>query len=114
MYKMYKRVKNCRICNSANLVKYLDLGNMPLANSLLEEKDKNKPELKFPLEVMYCKDCSLSQLSIVVNPKVLFLKYFYRSSISKTFQQHCAQMAGQAFAGCKQKQAHQRSRRPAV
>ena len=70
---------------------------MPLANSLLEEKDKNKPELKFPLEVMYCKDCSLSQLSIVVNPKVLFLKYFYRSSISKTFQQHCAQMAGQAF-----------------
>lgn len=93
MNQIYKRIKRCRICNSKNIVKYLDLGKMPLANSLIEQKNINKKEMEFPLEALYCKDCSLSQLSIVVNPKILFSKYVYRSSISKTFQEHCAQMA---------------------
>ena len=90
---LYKTVKQCRICNSKNLVKYLDLGKTPLANSLIDTKNKSKKELKFPLRVLYCKDCSLSQLSIVVNPKVLFSQYVYRSSISKTFEKHCKEMA---------------------
>ena len=93
MGKIYKKIKKCRICNSESLVKYLDLGNTPLANSLIEIKDKDKKELKFPLEVLYCKNCSLSQLSIVVDPKILFSEYVYRSSISRTFQEHCAEMA---------------------
>ena len=93
MGQIYKKVKKCRICNSKNLVKYLDLGKTPLANSFVEFGDKNKKEKKFPLEVLFCKNCCLSQLSIVVNPKMLFSKYVYRSSISKTFQKHCMHMA---------------------
>lgn len=93
MERVYKKIKKCRICSSTKIVKYLDLGKTPLANSLINVKDKHKKELRFPLEVLYCKNCSLSQLSIVVNPKILFSKYVYRSSISKTFQEHCAQMA---------------------
>ena len=93
MKQLYKKIKRCRICNSKNLIKYLSLGKTPLANSFIEPKNINKKELKFPLEVLYCKNCSLSQLSIVVNPKLLFSKYVYRSSISKTFQNHCAKMA---------------------
>ena len=92
MVEIYKRLKKCRVCNSKNLIKYLNLGKTPLANSLVELKDKNKKETEYPLEVLYCKDCSLSQLSVVVDPKILFSKYVYRSSISKTFQSHCAQM----------------------
>ncbi len=95
--QIYKKIKKCRICSSSNLVKYLDLGETPLANSFIELKDKNKKEKKFQLEVLYCKDCSLSQLSIVVNPKTLFSKYIYSSSVSKTFQQHCREMAEQVY-----------------
>lgn len=65
---------------------------MPLVNNLVEDP-QTAQELKFPLEVMYCHDCSLSQLSIVVNPEVLFTHYVYRSSISKTFANHCAKLA---------------------
>lgn len=78
------------------MVKYLNLGEMPLANSFIEPKNRHRPEQKFPLEVLYCRNCSLSQLSIVVNPEILFSKYVYRSSISKTFQEHCTQMADKA------------------
>jgi SAM-dependent methyltransferase len=67
---------------------------MPLANFLVNPK-KDVQENFFPLEVFYCKNCSLSQLSIVVNPEILFSYYTYRSSISKTFQEHCFKMSSE-------------------
>ncbi|MBU0636245.1 class I SAM-dependent methyltransferase [Candidatus Micrarchaeota archaeon] len=91
---MYKRVEHCRICNSKNLHKYVDFGLMPLANSYLDPKGQNQ-EPTFPLSVFFCKDCYLSTLSIVVDPKVMFSQYAYKSSISKTFQEHCLAMAEQ-------------------
>lgn len=98
MKQAYRRVKECRVCFSTNIVKYLDLGETPLANSLVDIKHRHKQESKFPLEVLYCKNCSLSQLSIVVNPKILFSRYVYHSSVSKTFQEHCAKMANKVIA----------------
>jgi len=35
-------------------------------------------------------------LDLVVDPKVLYENYAYQSSISKTFQEHCGQLAEQA------------------
>ena len=93
MQEAYRKLTRCRICGSKDLTKYLDLGTMPLANSLLDEKDIDAKENMFPLEVLYCSNCSLSQLSIVVDPRILFSNYVYRSSISKTFQDHCKNMA---------------------
>lgn len=82
---------NCRVCHSPDLHRYLDLGKTPLANALLS--DPNQKESFFPLEVLVCPNCFLSQLSIVVDPKIMFSHYAYRSSISKTFQAHCREMA---------------------
>ena len=96
MKEVYKSLKECRICGSKNLYKYLDLGKTPLANHLIELKNADKKEDAFPLEVLYCKNCSLSQLSIVVEPEILFSYYPYRSSVSKSFREHCAEMAAKA------------------
>lgn len=85
----YKFVTECRICGSSNLRKYLDLGNQPLANNLVEGLSAKK----YPLQVLFCEKCSLSQLSIVVSPKILYKDYPYRSSISQTFKEHCKDMA---------------------
>ena len=92
MDNLYKKINKCRICGSKDLMKYLDLGKTPLANSLLR-KDETEAEKLFPLEVLYCKECSLSQLSVVVDPKMLFSNYVYHSSVSKTFREHCSEMA---------------------
>jgi SAM-dependent methyltransferase len=72
---------------------YLDLGITPLANGLIKPENISANEPKFPLVVCYCKDCSLSQLSVVVNPEILFSDYFYMSSISNTFRIHCNTIA---------------------
>ncbi|MFH0955507.1 MAG: class I SAM-dependent methyltransferase [Candidatus Micrarchaeota archaeon] len=91
---MYQSIEECRICGSKKLTKYFHLGMMPLANSYVDPKSKDN-EFGFPLEVLFCENCSLSQLSIVVDPVVMFSNYAYHSSISKTFQKHCADMAEQ-------------------
>ena len=95
--KVYKSLDECRVCGSKELRKYLDLGKTPLANHLIDLKETDKKQEVFPLQVLYCKNCSLSQLSIVVNPKILFSYYPYRSSISGIFRRHCAEMAARAI-----------------
>ena len=89
---MYEVIHECRICGSKELAKYLNFGLMPLANAYIDPKIKQQ-EYGFPLEVLFCKNCALSQLSIVVAPKIMFSNYAYHSSISRTFREHCSRMA---------------------
>ena len=86
-------IEHCRICSSKDLVKYLDLGMMPLANNLAASANDAKAMQRFPMQVMYCRDCSLSQLSVVVDPRELFSHYTYRSSVNKGYVRHCRTMA---------------------
>lgn len=92
---MYRVLTACRICGSTKLVKYLHFGMMPLANAYVNPGSDEK-ELGFPLEVFFCEHCALSQLSIVVEPEIMFSNYAYHSSISKTFQKHCHDLAVRA------------------
>ena len=88
---MYKEHTRCRVCDSSKLDEYIDLGLLPLSNNLCEGVTDTPDE--FPLKVMLCRECGLSQLSIVVDPNILFGHYVYRSSINKGYINHCRQMA---------------------
>jgi len=83
----------CRCCGSKNMTKYLDLGVMPLANNLEFTSKMAKEKDKFPLQIMFCNDCGLSQLSVVINPSKMFSYYTYRSSINGGYVKHCNKMA---------------------
>lgn len=78
--KNYKIVENCRICNN-KLIEVLDLGNQPLANNLIKEKEENE---LYPLKLMLCEKCFHSQLNSVVNSNKLFKNYLYVSGTSNT------------------------------
>ena len=86
-------VSNCRICGSEDLIRYLDLGMMPLANNLAPSAAKARQMQRFPMQVQYCQDCSLSQLTVVIDPREMFSHYTYRSSINKGYVKHCREMA---------------------
>jgi dTDP-4-dehydrorhamnose reductase len=83
----------CRVCGSENMQRYLDLGMLPLANNLAPSAVEAKQMRRFPMQVQYCCDCSLSQLSVVIDPRELFSHYAYRSSINQGYIRHCRQMA---------------------
>jgi SAM-dependent methyltransferase len=83
----------CRACGAGNLVKYLDLGSTPLANSYLDEKMLAEPEFSEELAIQLCTTCGLSQLTKVVNPDLMFRNYLYVSSTAATFRAHCGEFA---------------------
>lgn len=88
-----RAVTHCRVCGGDQLEKYLDLGMMPLANNLAPTAGDAKAMQRFPMQVQYCRDCSLSQLTAVVDPREMFSHYTYRSSVNKGYVKHCRAMA---------------------
>ena len=83
----------CRACESRDLEIYLDLGLMPLANNLAHSTDAAHENPRFPLQIALCLDCSLSQLTVTVDPEVLFGYYTYRTSVNPGFVKDCRDMA---------------------
>jgi C-methyltransferase-like protein/putative zinc binding protein/methyltransferase family protein len=78
----------CRSCGSVSVAVVLSLGQTPLANSLVSPEDLDKPEPRFPLDLVFCRDCSLVQITETVPPEQLFRQYLYFSSFSDTMLEH--------------------------
>lgn len=83
----------CRACESANLRPVLSLGRTPLANALLSAEQLGQPEGTFPLDLVFCADCALVQITETVPPEVLFSEYLYLSSFSDTVVQNAEGIA---------------------
>lgn len=90
--KISKKKDKCRICGSSNLTSYLNLGQMPLPNNLFKTQEEALNCKKFELKVNFCNNCRLNQLSEVVDPRVLFSHYVYKSGVSQGYINHCKQM----------------------
>ena len=83
----YIRRSDCRFCQSRNMVTILDFGNVPLAGGFLKESDFEKEKF-FPLDLNFCNECSLVQVTNVVSAETMFKNYFYFSSSIKTLVEH--------------------------
>lgn len=88
----FVEIRNCRSCGAVTLDEILNLGDQPLANSLLTQ-DGIYQEKKFPLVLMRCDYCTTLQLSINVNPKILFSSYFWVTGTSKVTRDYCKNLA---------------------
>jgi SAM-dependent methyltransferase len=91
----YTTITHCRICESTELEKILDLGEQPLANSLLFNPDEI--ELFVPLIIIRCDNCSTIQLSVNVNPKLMFQEYLWVTGTSESSRKHCQDLAINIF-----------------
>lgn len=87
--RLSRETRHCRMCKSADLAVYLDLGHTPPADQFRTEEELSLPEVTYPLRVMLCKTCGLSQLNHVVDPRILYqYNYPYESSITATGKKH--------------------------
>jgi len=78
----------CRSCESDQLEVVLSLGSTPLANALLSEEQLMLPEPRYPLDLAFCRACTLVQITETVPPAELFGEYLYFSSYSDTMLEH--------------------------
>ena len=85
----------CRSCGGGELTPILSLGPTPLANALLTEEQLGQPEPAYPLDVAFCVDCALVQITEAVPPERLFREYLYFSSFSETMLQHARTLVEQ-------------------
>ncbi|WP_052341785.1 class I SAM-dependent methyltransferase [Salinarimonas rosea] len=79
------RITGCRSCGGSHLAPVLSLGETPLANALVPAERLGDPEPRYPLALVFCRDCTLLQLTVSVRPDLMFSDYPYFSSVSESF-----------------------------
>lgn len=84
----------CIVCDSSNVLEFLDLGRMSLANKFLTPEElKQYSEATYPLRVGFCPGCGHVQLVEHVSPPAMFDHYLYISSMSDTLKAHLHDLA---------------------
>ncbi len=83
----------CRLCKSKNTYDFTSLGLQPLANKYPKNKKEIKKEKKFPMELLFCNDCSSAQIKKIIDRKYLFEDYYYLSSVNKGLVDHFEKLA---------------------
>jgi len=85
--KVFKNLKNCRICGSKNLVEVVKIDDQYLSPTFVESNENNPlSKIKVPHTLVLCEACTLLQLKETVEPDLLYKQYFYRSSVSDTMR----------------------------
>ena len=85
---MITKLPSCRSCAGELLLLIVSLGNTPLANSLLSPDQLNKSESRYPLDLVYCNNCTLVQIIKTIPPEDMFSEYLYYSSFSDSLISH--------------------------
>ena len=84
----FSQLTRCRLCDSESLTLILDLGNQPLANALRTHSHLTG-ESRYPLKLFKCDICSLIQINVNVDPKLMFSDYNWVTGTSATSILHC-------------------------
>jgi SAM-dependent methyltransferase len=84
------QIKNCRLCNSVNISKVVDLGFHPLADTFLPEVLLNESEVWYPLQLGQCQSCGHVFTLFTVSAEDRYQKneYSYDSSNSHVSIEH--------------------------
>jgi SAM-dependent methyltransferase len=86
-------VQRCQVCDSLNLEPVLFLGYLPPVNKMHKIGERPKEEVSYPAQLLYCPQCHLVQLGLIVDAGVLFPpEYPYTSSTTKILRENFAQL----------------------
>jgi SAM-dependent methyltransferase len=86
---MKNQILTCRACERVGLELILSFGCTPLADRLLTAEQLAETELTAPLDLAFCPNCTLVQITETISPEILFGEdYPYFSSVSQTLLSH--------------------------
>ena len=79
--------KNCKGCNN-KLTKIIDICKSPTCDLYLSKSQKDKKLKLYSLDLYFCKNCKLIQLTDIINPEKIYSKYLYKSKHSFGLELH--------------------------
>ncbi len=77
----------CQICGN-HTEPGLNLGLQPIGDDVRSRRQLNQPETLYPLQLHHCYHCGLTQLSYIVNPKIVYRNFPFVSGTTQTARQH--------------------------
>ncbi len=80
-------LKNCRVCGSTDLIEVINLGRQPWCNDFLKKSEIGKEKF-YPLILVICNKCKISQLNFTVKKEIMFSDHTYLSGITKSLSSH--------------------------
>jgi SAM-dependent methyltransferase len=89
------KIMKCRLCQSEQIEKVVDLGHHPLADTFLPEELLIGPEVTYPLQLGLCRDCGhvFTLYSVSAVERYQKQDYSYDSSNSKVSIAHFKEFA---------------------
>ena len=86
MKKKIKKVKKCLLCKNSKLISLFNVGNLFVSN-FVNKKDIYRG-IRSPLNLLYCYNCTLIQLSHITPQEIMYKRfYWYKSGITKTMRE---------------------------
>ena len=86
---MNREQPSCLSCGNSSLESIISFGYTALADNLLTREQLDLPEYTAPLDLVFCPECSLVQITEIVPPEILFCQdYPYFSSVSESLLKH--------------------------
>ncbi len=86
-------VSKCHICGNSDLQSVLFLGYLPPVNTMNEIGARPCEQTSYPAELLQCSNCSLVQIGLVVDPRILFPpEYPYTSSTTTILKTNFAEL----------------------
>jgi len=86
-------IQSCQVCDSPDLKPAMFLGYLPPVNTMPKIGVRPKEEPSYPAELLFCPKCDLTQLSLIVDPGILFPpEYPYTSGTTKILRDNFAEL----------------------
>src|SRR5690349_16877333 len=77
----------CRVCDASTLELILDLGSQPWGNNFLKKEELGQ-EPYYPLRLVYCTTCGITQLDYAVKKELMFGDHTYLSGLTRSLNEH--------------------------
>jgi SAM-dependent methyltransferase len=88
----------CRLCDSKNVERVVNLEPIPLSENYSNDRNIAANAPRFPIDVYMCADCGHVQQLDVIDSKNLWESYTYYSGHAKGMPEHFQQMADKIIA----------------
>ena len=83
--KKIKKINTCLLCSNKKLRPLFNLGNFFVSNFV--SKKNIYRGIRSPLNLLYCKNCTLIQLSHLAPQEIMYRRfYWYKSGVTKTMR----------------------------
>jgi SAM-dependent methyltransferase len=87
-------VDRCQVCDSPDLEPILFLGYLPPVNTMPVIGSPLAEQPAYPAELLFCKNCTLAQLGLIVDPAILFPpSYPYTSGTTRILRENFAELS---------------------